>query len=159
MKAAFFTGPKTIELADIENPQLPVDGCIIAVKAAAICGSDLRRWREGPISKSEPVIPGHEIAGTVIRVGNNCHAVKVGDRLALGPDVHCGACWYCEQGMYNLCDYLVLYGITPGRHGGFAEQMALPGELLAHGVWHRIPKDLSDEAAALAEPCASVISC
>lgn len=159
MKAAFITNPQTIELTDIENPNLPVDGCIIAVKAAAICGSDLRRWREGPIPNAEPVIPGHEIAGTVIRVGDNCRAVKVGDRLAIGPDVHCGACWYCEQGMYNLCDHLVLYGITPGRHGGFAEEMALPGELLARGIWHPIPHDLSDEAAALAEPCASVISC
>lgn len=148
-----------IELRDVPEPETPVDGLKIAVKASAVCGSDLRRWREGPTPEALPVIPGHETAGVVVEVGKECRGFAVGDRLAIGPDVHCGVCWYCEHGMFNLCDNLKLYGITPGLHGGLAERMALPQELLTRGICHRVPDGLSDEAASLSEPCTSVIAC
>lgn len=159
MKAAFFTAQQKIELTNIAEPKTPADGLVIQVKACAICGSDLRRWREGPTPGAPPVIPGHEIAGTVVEVGKNCTGFAVGDRLALGPDVHCDRCYYCQRGHYNLCDNLVLYGITPGYHGGLAERMILPHDLLTRGICHHIPQGLSDEAAALSEPCTSVIAC
>jgi L-iditol 2-dehydrogenase len=159
MKAAFFTATQKIELRDIAEHNTPADGLKIQVKACAVCGSDLRRWREVPAPGAPTVIPGHEIAGIVIEVGKNCAGFAVGDRLALGPDVHCGHCYYCQHGRYNLCDNLILYGITPGYNGGLAERMILPYDLLTRGICHHIPAGLSDEAAALSEPCASVIAC
>jgi L-iditol 2-dehydrogenase len=159
MRAAFFIAPQKIELMDIAEPAAPADGLKIQVKACAVCGSDLRRWREGPAQGIPAVIPGHEIAGTVIEAGKNCAGFAVDDRLALGPDVHCGRCYYCQRGLYNLCANLILYGITPGYKGGMAERMILPHDLLTRGICHRIPTGLSDEAAALSEPCASVIAC
>jgi L-iditol 2-dehydrogenase len=159
MKAAFYSAQQKIGLTEIDEPAVPHDGLKIQVKACAVCGSDLRRWREGPVPGAPTVIPGHEIAGAVVEVGKNCADILVGERLALGPDVHCGRCFYCQRGHYNLCDNLVLYGITHGYNGGLAEQMILPHDLLTRGICHRIPDGLSDEAAALAEPCASVIAC
>jgi L-iditol 2-dehydrogenase len=159
MKAAFFIAQQKIELRDIAEPNTPPDGLKIQVKACAVCGSDLRRWREGPVPGAPTVIPGHEIAGTVIEVGKNCAGFAVSDRLALGPDVHCGRCYYCQHGRYNLCANLILYGITPGFNGGLAERMILPHDLLTRGICHHIPAGLSDESAALSEPCASVIAC
>jgi len=60
--------------------------------------------------------------------------------------------------LYNLCDDLRLVGITPGFPGGFAEKMVVTGEILANGIVHPMPEDLSFAHAALAEPCSSVLA-
>ncbi len=158
MKAAFFKEPHKIELREIPEPTTPDDGLKIAVKACAVCGSDIRRWREGPQPGADEIIPGHEISGHVVEVGRNLTGFKVGDRLAIGPDVHCDVCWYCQRGLYNLCDNIRFYGITPGYQGGFAEKMIVPHEILTRGICHNIPNGLSYEAASISEPCTSVIA-
>lgn len=158
MKAAYVTGPMLIELRDVPTPQVPDDGLLLAVRACGVCGSDLRRWREGPDRDAAPLISGHEIAGVVEAVGRQVTGYAVGDRLAVAPDVHCGQCWYCERGMYNLCEHLRLVGITPGLDGGLAEYLVLPAAVLRGGVVHPVPAGLSDQQAALAEPLSSVLA-
>lgn len=158
MRAAFVTGPMHIELRDVPTPQVPDDGLLLAVRACGVCGSDLRRWREGPVHDSAPLIAGHEISGVVEAVGPRTVGYRVGERLAVAPDVHCGTCWYCERGLFNLCDSLRLVGITPGLDGGFADHLVLPAAVLAGGVVHRVPETLTPEQAALAEPLSSVLA-
>lgn len=158
MKAAVQTGVRTIEVRELPDPLLPDDGVILRVTACGVCGSDLRRWREGLPPGVDGIVPGHEIAGEVIAVGAKVSHIAVGDRLALGPDIHCGRCWYCQHEMFNLCDHPRFLGITPGYPGGFAEKLALGGDVLVNGIVHPIPADLSDEIAALAEPCSSVLA-
>jgi L-iditol 2-dehydrogenase len=104
-------------------------------------------------------VPGHEVAGVVEGVGGSCRGWSVGDHLALAPDVHCGACWYCRRGMFNLCDDLEFVGITPGRPGGMAERMAVSGEVLRNGIVHRMPDGMAFVSGCLAEPACSVIAC
>jgi L-iditol 2-dehydrogenase len=159
VKAAFLTGKQQFEIREIPAPRAPVDGLVLEVKACGVCGSDLRRWKEGLGPDGEPVISGHEIAGVVVAVGSQVKAYRVGDRLAVAPDVHCGRCYYCQRGLFNLCDELHFLGITPGYPGGFAEQMVLSAEVLANGVVHPAPAELSFAHAALAEPCSSVLAC
>lgn len=159
MLAGFLVKARKIETKNIPEPETPVDGLKIKVRACAVCGSDLRRWREGPQPGADDMVPGHEIAGDVIDVGAAVSDYKTGDRLAIGPDVHCNNCYFCEIGRYNLCDNLVLYGITPGHFGGFAEKMIVANDILTRGICHKIPDSLSYEAASLSEPCASVIAC
>jgi L-iditol 2-dehydrogenase len=158
MKAAFLTGIQQFEVHEIPAPRPPADGLVLQVQACGVCGSDLRRWKEGIPPGSAPLTPGHEIAGQVIQVGSRVAHIQVGDRLAIAPDVHCGRCYYCKRGLYNLCDDLHLVGITPGYPGGFSEQMILTGEILSNGIVHAIPAGLSYEYAALAEPCSSVLA-
>ena len=158
MKAAYLTEPKTFELRDVCDPAVPDDGLVLEVKACGICGSDIRRWKEGPPAGSGGVVPGHEAAGVVIEVGANCTEFAVGDRLAVGPDVHCSRCYYCLRGMYNLCDDLRFVGITPGYPGGFAQKMAVTGEILVDGIVHRMPEGLSFKHAAISELCCSILS-
>lgn len=158
MKAAYVTGPMLIQLRDVPTPQVPDDGLLFAVRACGVCGSDLRRWREGPDRDAAPLISGHEIAGVVEAVGRQVTGYAVGDRLAIAPDVHCGRCWYCERGMFNLCDHLRLVGITPGLDGGLAEYLVLSAAVLRGGVVHPVPAGLSDQQAALAEPLSSVLA-
>jgi L-iditol 2-dehydrogenase len=158
MKAAYVTGPMQIELRESPIPRVPDDGILVAVKACGVCGSDLRRWREGTHSESAPLIAGHEIAGKVMAVGRQVKEYCVGDRLAIAPDVHCGKCYYCQHGFHNLCNHLHLIGITPGYNGGFAEYVVLTAEVLSGGIVHQIPEGLSYDQAALAEPLSSVLA-
>jgi len=158
MRAAYIKGPTEIELRDTRTPHAPDDGILVAVKACGVCGSDLRRWREGSTPESASLIAGHEIAAEVIEVGGESAGFTTGERVAIAPDVHCGRCYYCEHGLFNLCDNLHLIGITPGYDGGFAEYIALSAEVLAGGIIHRIPAGLSYAQAALSEPLSSVLA-
>lgn len=158
MEAAFLTDVMKFEVREVPLPKCSEGSVILRVKACGICGSDLRRWREGPQVASPLLIPGHEVAGEVIAVGQNVTHYKVGDRLAVAPDVHCGRCHYCQHGLYNLCDQLHLIGITPGYDGGFAEYMVLTEEILKNGIVHFIPHGLGFPQAALSEPASSVLA-
>lgn len=157
-KAAVLKDIKQYEIREINLPPLPDDALLLSVKTCGVCGSDLRRWREGPPPGYDNVVSGHEVAGVVAAVGKDVADYKVGARLALAPDVHCGKCYYCAHGMYNLCDSLRLVGITPEIAGGLAEEMILTGEILRNGIVHRIPEGMSDAHAALAEPISSVLA-
>jgi len=158
MKAAFLTAPRTYEVREIPDPFCPDDGVILKVGACGVCGSDLRRWKEGPPEGVDSYTPGHEVAGEVIAVGKDVTRWKLGDKLAVAPDIHCGECWYCDRGMYNLCDNLRLAGITPGIPGGFAEKMVLTGEILKNGIVHKMPEGMSYPLGALGETLSSVIA-
>lgn len=165
MKAAFLVAERTYEVREIPVPSAPDGGIVLAVEACGVCGSDLRRWREGPpagpgsLEGQDGIIAGHELAGTVIAVGVGANGYRVGDRLAVAPDIHCGSCYYCRRGMYNLCDSLHFLGISPGYPGGFAERLVLTHEVLTLGIVHRIPDGLSSLHAALSEPMSSVLAC
>jgi len=158
MKAAFLTSPGTLELRDVPEPEVPDDGIVIEVKACGICGSDIRRWKEGPPTGSKEVIPGHEAAGVIIEAGHNCTGFETDDLIAIAPDIHCGDCYYCRKELYNLCDNLKFLGVTPGFPGGFAERMALTGEILTNGIINKMPEGLSFEHAAVSELCCSVLA-
>ncbi|RPI53584.1 MAG: hypothetical protein EHM56_07110, partial [Chloroflexi bacterium] len=158
MKAAILNGICQFEIQDIPEPDAPADGLVLRIYSCGVCGSDLRRWKEGPYPGSEGLIAGHEIAGVVEAAGSRLAGYAPGDRLAVAPDVHCGKCYYCERGLYNLCDDLRLIGITPGYQGGFAEKMVLTAEILANGAVHRIPAGMSYPHASLAEPGSSVLA-
>jgi L-iditol 2-dehydrogenase len=158
MKAAFLTSPRTLELRDVPEPEVPDDGIVIEVKACGICGSDLRRWKEGTPPGSKEVIPGHEAAGVVIETGANCSGFETGDFVAIAPDIHCGDCYYCRKEMYNLCDNLKFLGVTHGFPGGFAGKMALTGEILENGIVNKMPDGLLFEHAAVSELCCSVLA-
>ena len=158
MKTAALVGVRQLEIREVPDPLLPEDGLLLEVKACGVCGSDLRRWKEGLPDGVESVVPGHEVGGIVLEVGPRVKGYAPGDRLAVAPDVHCGRCYYCRRGMYNLCDSWRSLGVTPGLPGGFAQKMALDGEILAHGIVHHMPDGLSFVAGALAEPCSSVLA-
>ena len=155
MKAAYLIGKMQFEIREVADPATPDDGLVLKVDSCGVCGSDLRRWKEGPIN-NEPTIPGHEIGGVVERVGPNCKGYAIGDRLAIAPDVHCGRCYYCRRGWVNLCVNHRMVGTQ--WPGGFAEYVHLPGEVLYHGMVHHMPEGLSLDDGALSEPASSVIA-
>jgi L-iditol 2-dehydrogenase len=158
MKAAFLIGSRTLEVRDVPEPVAPAEGLVLEVKACGICGSDLRRWKEGPPKGVAGMIPGHEAAGVVIEAGRGQSRFAVGDYIAIAPDVHCGRCYYCQRGLYNLCDGIRFLGVTPELPGGLAEKLVLTGEVLTNGIVHRMPSGMSFAEGSLAEPSCSVIA-
>jgi L-iditol 2-dehydrogenase len=171
MRAVYLVGERRLEMREIPVPVVPEDGLVLDVKACGVCGSDLRRWREGPPKGGDGVlvpgyqkgavggvVPGHEVTGVVAEVGSRVLDHAPGDRLAIAPDIHCGVCYFCRRGMYNLCDDPRYLGITPGYAGGLADKMVLTQEALTRGIVHRIPDGLDFFQAALSEPCSSVLA-
>jgi L-iditol 2-dehydrogenase len=159
MKSAFLVGPRAIEVREVAEPLPSPGGLVLATGACGICGSDLRRWSEGPPPGVDWLVQGHELAGTVVAVAPDAVGYSVGERLAVAPDIHCGACYYCRRGWFNLCTGLKLLGITPGYPGGFAERVSLSAEVLRLGIVHRMPAEASFHEGAMAETLSSVLAC
>jgi NADPH:quinone reductase-like Zn-dependent oxidoreductase len=129
MKALAFHehgGIDKLKYQDVPDPQ-PGDGdVLVRVKAAALNHLDLF-VREGlpGLKLPLPFWSGCDIAGDVVQVGTAVQDVKVGDRVAVNPNLHCGRCEYCQEGQHSLC---VSYGILGEHiHGGLAELVRVDG--------------------------------
>ena len=156
MKAAVFEGIENLQVREVPRPDCDPDGIVVKVEACGLCGSDIRNFHGGLRHGVEKQIMGHEIAGVVEETGPRAVRFKAGDRVAVAPDVSCGACYYCRRGWVNLCvDHRMV-----GTHwpGGFAQYVHLPGVVLERGMVHPMPADLSFDHAALSEPLSSVLA-
>jgi len=156
MKAAVLEALKQItvkEVADVE----PGPGEVkLRVHVCAVCGSDVRIFHHGNPRVRPPAIIGHEVAGEVVAVGDGVDKWKVGDRVALGADVPCGKCHWCQNGLGNNCNENHAIGYQ--FPGGFAEEMVLHPMVVDFGPVTPIPENVSYEQAALAEPLACAIN-
>ncbi len=122
---------------------------LIKIAACGVCHSDSFSKDGAFPGIKYPIVPGHEIAGTVESVGSNVKRLKPGDRVGVGwHGGHCGECTSCRSGDFISCKELQTPGLT--LDGGYA-QFAL----FAEAVCARIPKELDFcEAAPLL--CAGV---
>jgi propanol-preferring alcohol dehydrogenase len=129
----------------LETAPVPRPGpgeLLIKVRACAVCRTDLHVVDGELPNPKRPLIPGHEVIGTVAAVGDGTPAATLGERVGvpwLGWT--CGACRYCRSGHENLCDRAEFTGYT--RDGGFAEYL-----LADHRYCFPIPASYSDVNAA-----------
>jgi L-iditol 2-dehydrogenase len=156
MKAAVFEGIEQIVVRDLPTPSCDSDGILVKVEACGICGSDIRNYHSGLKGDVQKQIMGHEIAGVVEQVGHEVTRFRVGDRVAVAPDVCCGECYYCRRGWVNLCVHHRLIGTHWA--GGFAQYIHLPGVVLRHGMVHHMPTGLGFVEATMSEPASSVLA-
>ncbi len=150
MEALALTGIKSLELKEIAQPEIKPDEVKIHTAFAGICGTDhaLYAGLPGSAPAVPPIVLGHENSGVVVEVGSEVRNVKVGDRVAVDPNIYCGQCKYCRTGRPELCEYLSAIGVT--RDGGFEDYFTAPASVV-----YPIPDNVSLKAAALVEP----ISC
>ena len=133
----------------VESVRDPIPGprdVIIKVGACGVCYHDVVT-RNGTLKAGVkmPLIPGHEIAGTVVEIGAHVRSVKVGDRVATTQRRHvCGRCRYCRTGREPLCDEAEFIG-DAGFNGGFAEYAAVEDDNIA-----LVPDGVPFDAAAIA---------
>lgn len=143
-------------LKTVQKPKVVPGSLLVKVKFCAICGSDLRIVDSGNTRVTPPTILGHEASGEVVAVGEGITRFKVGDRVAIGSDVPCGSCAYCEAGIGNVCP--INYAMGYQFPGSFAEYVFLNPLVVEHGPVHHIPENVSYEEAALAEPLACCLN-
>lgn len=138
-----------IEIKELRVSQAGPKEVLLKVDMAGICGSDIVAWKGGFTRIKEPVVLGHEMAGTIVELGEGCDAShKVGDRVVLEPLDSCGVCQACRKGYYNVCENLKVYGID--EDGTFAEYICVREDRI-----HKVPERLSIEKCAMCE-CLSV---
>jgi L-iditol 2-dehydrogenase len=156
LKAAVLDALGTLVVKEVPDPVLEDNGVLVRVMACAVCGSDLRIAEYGNSRVSLPQILGHEIAGRVEAVGKGVEKFRVGDNVALGADVPCGACPFCVRGLGNNCG--ANYALGYQFPGGFAEYVALNRLTVDYGPVQKIPPGADFGEYALAEPLGCVLN-
>jgi len=156
MKAAVLESLNNLVVKEVPKPEIDDNSILVKVKSCAICGSDIRIYHHGNNRMKTPAIIGHEIAGEVVKTGKNITKFKVGDRIAIGADVPCGECSFCEAGIGNNCQ--INYAMGYQFQGGFAEYLPLNPIVINYGPIHKIPDNVSYDEAALAEPLGCILN-
>ena len=146
MRALKLTGPKRLELAEIDKPQLDLGKILIQIERCGICGSDLHIWQNG---MPAGLIMGHEFAGTVADPGEAKDIFKVGDRVTALPVNPCGICPACKKLQFNKCVNILADapGITTA--GAYAQYLQITAMMV-----RVLPESMSMEEAAMVEPAA-----
>jgi len=144
MLAAVFNGNKNIVLCDYTLRTLEKEELLIKVVSCGVCGTD-RHIYEGKAPSSIPVILGHEYSGTIVDLVNPSGNYKIGDKVAVDPNIYCGYCKYCRKGSVNFCENLQALGVS--LNGGFAEYSIVPTSQA-----YILPDDFDLSIASFAEP-------
>ena len=143
----------TFEERPLPKLQSPHD-VLVAVNYTGICGSDVHYWQHGAIGHfvvKDPMVLGHESAGTVVEVGADVKTLKPGDRIALEPGYPCRRCSSCLSGRYNLCPDMV-FAATPPYDGTLAGFWVAPFDFC-----YKLPDNVSLQEGALIEPLAVAV--
>lgn len=139
-----------LELVDLPQPEPGPGEVRLRVRCCAICRTDLHVI-EGDLARAKlPIVPGHQVVGTVDALGAGVDGFQLGDRVGVAWLRHtCGACEYCRSGRENLCDAARFTGYH--ADGGYAEYAVVPA-----GFAYALPPAFSDlDAAPLL--CAGII--
>ncbi|MCB8883430.1 L-idonate 5-dehydrogenase [Acidisoma cellulosilytica] len=127
MRAVVIHAPKDLRIEERDVEKLGAGQVAVRIQAGGICGSDLHYYNHGgfgTVRVREPMILGHEIAGTVAEVAPDVTSVTPGDRVAVNPSRPCRHCRFCLKGLPNQCLNMRFYGSAmpmPHIQGGFRE--------------------------------------
>lgn len=151
--------PGRITKRTIDIPEPGPDDVLLGVELTGICGTDVHMYRGG-MDLDFPVVPGHEFAGTIERIGENVERdtagreIEEGDRLAVVPAMGGdGTDWYSQNmpGRPRLSRDSDRFGfstVDDEYAGGMCEYVLLP----AKSSYYRLPEDMNIELGALVEP-------
>jgi L-iditol 2-dehydrogenase len=155
MKAARLHGARDFRIEDVREAAPPGPGeVLVRIGSVGVCGSDLHTYEDGRIGDTvvqEPLVLGHEFAGTITAVGENAfdgnhQPLRVGQRVAVDPAMPCWHCDRCEAGHPNLCRNLGFMGLWPDD-GALQEVLTCPARCC-----FPFPDALSMDIGALLEP-------
>nr|BFD85736.1 L-idonate 5-dehydrogenase [Streptomyces sp. Xyl84] len=146
-------GQGDLRVEELPVPEPGPGQALVAVRYGGVCGSDLHYWRHGAVGDfrlREPMVLGHEVAGTVVSYGPGAGGPAPGTAVAVHPATPCGTCPECADGRRNVCRdtrYLGSAARFPHVQGGFAARVAVPAAQV-----RPLPAGLGLRRAALAEP-------
>lgn len=147
MKACLLHSPAPVEknplvYTDAPDPAPQKGEVLVRVKFCGVCRTDLHVVEGELPSRKSPVIPGHQVVGTIEKLGEAAHRFPIGARVGI-PWLHSTdqTCEYCRAGMENLCDHPTFTGYTVD--GGYAQYAVAPEDFV-----YSLPEKFSDEQAA-----------
>ena len=145
--------PKDLRIEAVSSVSPGPDEVRVAIEAGGICGSDMHYFNHGgfgTVRLKEPMVLGHEIAGTVAEIGPDVTTIAPGTRVAVNPSRPCGLCRYCQEGMRHECVDMHFIGSAmryPHAQGGFRQSLTVQA---AQAV--PIADAVTMAEAAMAEP-------
>lgn len=146
MKAIVLESNGVLKYKDVPDPEVQEDECLIKVKSAGICNSDIYRAFENG-AYHYPLIMGHEFSGEIVKCGTGVHNLTQGQDVAVFPLLPCLRCEWCKKKRWINCSAYDYYGSR--RDGAFAE-------LISIKEWNLIalPEGCDPGLAAITEPLA-----
>lgn len=162
MRANRWYGKNDVRVEEVPDPAIEdTRDAIVRVTLTAICGSDIHLYDNYVPTMQEGDILGHEFMGEVVDVGREVDNLKVGDRVVVPFPISCGRCFFCQRGLFSLCERsnpnagmaaklwghspCGIYGyshLTGGYPGGQAEFVRVP---FADVGPIKVPDGLTDE--------------
>ena len=158
MTAVVYRGVNDMRVETVPVPKIGPGELLVKVATCGVCGTDLKKIHTG--SHSAPRIFGHEMAGTVVAVGEGVTRFGVGDRVMTFHHVPCGKCYYCRKQTPTQCELYKKVGVTAGFEpsgGGFAEYIRIMDWIVAGRGVVRVPDGVPFEQAAFVEPVNTVL--
>ncbi len=155
MRAVVVHGRHDLRVEEVPPQPLGPGEVRVRVGAAGICGSDLHYYhhgRVGTIELTEPMILGHELAGTVVELGEGVTGIAVGTRVAVDPSRPCRTCAFCLAGQSRHCLDMRFLGSAmrlPHVQGGFRQDIVVDARQAVP-----VADTVSLAEAAMAEPLA-----
>lgn len=141
--------PEQLTVTEQARPSPESDEVLLAVQRAGVCGTDIHIVDGSYPLARYPLVLGHELAGTVVGVGEAVRHFEVGDRVTVDPNIPCLACEECRRNAFNHCRNMRIVGVN--IDGGFASYLVVP-ERTVFPIG-----DLSFGTAAMLEPLACVL--
>jgi threonine dehydrogenase-like Zn-dependent dehydrogenase len=105
MKALCWYGTEDVRVETVPDPIIEdARDAIVRITATAICGSDLHLYGGYMPTMEKGDVLGHEPMGEVVEVGSAITTLRPGDRVVVPFTISCGTCYFCQQGLFSLCD-------------------------------------------------------
>lgn len=158
MTAVVYRGVNDMRVETVPVPTIGPGELLVKIATCGVCGTDLKKIHTG--SHSAPRIFGHEMAGTIVRVGEGVTRFGLGERVVVHHHVPCGECYYCRKKTPAQCLLYKKVGATAGFEpsgGGFAEYIRVMDWIAASRGVVRIPDGVPFEQAAFLEPVNTVL--
>ncbi|MCL2034138.1 MAG: alcohol dehydrogenase catalytic domain-containing protein [Oscillospiraceae bacterium] len=151
MLAARLYGKNDLRIEKIPVPEISEDEILLRVKAAAVCGTDLRMLQNGAagVDENSPLVLCHEFAGIIEKAGASVSGYEAGQRVCIAPNTGCGVCGHCISGNGHHCAKLRALGVH--IDGGFAEFVRVPAAAVRLGNVTPLADNISFEAGAANE--------
>src|SRR6478609_4032976 len=138
----------SVEIREIDKPEIGEDDVLLEVANVGVCGSDLHQWTaDHSWTVNYPVVLGHEFGGYIVEMGSKVTDWKIGDRVVSETAA--------VVNMQSPMSRIGLYNLDPNRkgfgygvNGAMTKYVKVPARCL-----HRVPDQLPFEQACLTEPC------
>lgn len=156
MKAARLYGPNDLRVEDIPTPTLQPGEILLRTGSASVCGTDIRMLKHGHAfaTPEAPLVIGHELAGTIEKLGEGVSGFSIGERVCVAPNYNPASSRLTVAGEGHLDPGYRALGIH--EDGAFAEFVRLPALAVQQGNVFPISDHVSFTEAALVEPMACV---